>query len=341
MEQNLLHQGKLLDENGNLTESGYHYRLVKEYSRDDIKASKMRIKEWDYYYIGNNKKGFSFTIADNSYLDLCSITMLDFEKKTYFENSRMHFFSNGKRNLPSSSEEGITDYEDKRVNLTFSSFGNKRYIRGEFKKYVNNMDLEVNLELSRTNDSSMVIATPFKKKKHFYYNQKINCLRASGTVRLGKEKFQIDDSFLGVLDWGRGVWTYKNTWYWSSLQSYVGNDIIGFNLGYGFGDTSKATENMLFVNNDIYKIQNVVFNIPKDEKGRDDYLKPWTITSDDSIIDLKFKPIINRHSDSNILIIRSNQNQVFGLFSGYVKAGDKIIRLEDKLGFAEKVYNRW
>ena len=59
MEQNLLHQGKLLDENGNLTEAGYHYRLVKEYSRDDIKASKMRIKEWDYYYIGNNKKGFS------------------------------------------------------------------------------------------------------------------------------------------------------------------------------------------------------------------------------------------------------------------------------------------
>ena len=31
MEQNLLHQGKLLDENGNLTEAGYHYRLVKEY----------------------------------------------------------------------------------------------------------------------------------------------------------------------------------------------------------------------------------------------------------------------------------------------------------------------
>ena len=30
MEQNLLHQGKLLDENGNLTEAGYHYRLVKE-----------------------------------------------------------------------------------------------------------------------------------------------------------------------------------------------------------------------------------------------------------------------------------------------------------------------
>ena len=31
----------------------------------------------------------------------------------------------------------------------------------------------------------MVICTPFDKPGHFYYNQKINCMRAAGRVRIG------------------------------------------------------------------------------------------------------------------------------------------------------------
>ena len=65
----------------------------------------------------------------------------------------------------------------------------------------------------------MVICTPFEKPAHFYYNQKINCMRAEGTVRIGGEEYRFDpkDSF-AVLDWGRGVWTYHNTWYWGSAS---------------------------------------------------------------------------------------------------------------------------
>jgi len=55
--QHLLDQGPLLNEEGNLTESGYAFSLIKKYSRDAIKAPAMRIKEWDYYYVGNNHVG--------------------------------------------------------------------------------------------------------------------------------------------------------------------------------------------------------------------------------------------------------------------------------------------
>ena len=42
----------------------------------------------------------------------------------------------------------------------------------------------------------------------------------------------------GVLDWGRGVWTYHNVWYWGSASGLVDGVPFGFNIGYGFGDTS-------------------------------------------------------------------------------------------------------
>ena len=47
------------------------------------------------------------------------------------------------------------------------------------------------------------------------------------------------------MDWGRGVWTYHNTWYWSSASGELDGVPFGWNLGYGFGDTAAATELIL------------------------------------------------------------------------------------------------
>ena len=48
---------RLLNEQGNLNEPGYSKKEVFEYNRKDIKVSKLKIKEWDYYFIGNKKYG--------------------------------------------------------------------------------------------------------------------------------------------------------------------------------------------------------------------------------------------------------------------------------------------
>ena len=105
------------------------------------------------------------------------------------------------------------------------------------------------IRLSQPEDmDSMVIATPFPGNRHaFYYNQKVNCMPAEGSMEFGDTtlSFKPSDSF-GVLDWGRGVWTYSNTWYWGSHRDGVNGEFFGFNIGYGFGDTSAATENMIF-----------------------------------------------------------------------------------------------
>ena len=62
-ENHLLGPGPLLNENGDLFEAGYATSLVKQYSRDAIKAPTSRIKEWDYYYVGNAKYGIALTVA--------------------------------------------------------------------------------------------------------------------------------------------------------------------------------------------------------------------------------------------------------------------------------------
>ena len=44
----------LLDSNGHLREPGWAKKPVFNYRRKDIKASRFRIKEWDYYLILND-----------------------------------------------------------------------------------------------------------------------------------------------------------------------------------------------------------------------------------------------------------------------------------------------
>ncbi len=333
----------LLDEQGNLTRAGYARRLLPVYDRAKVKGGFARLKEWDYYYVGNDRFGVALTIADNSYMGLDSISFLSF-KGTPWEitKSPMRIFPMGKTGLPPTSASGVTAIRGKGYSMEFGVEDGKRVLSARMEKFLDGKPIEIDITLDREPEESMVICTPFEKPGHFYYNQKINCMRASGTVKLGDSVYTLEpDSAFGVLDWGRGVWTYHNTWYWGSASGLVDGEDFGFNIGYGFGDTSAASENMLFYRGKAHKLSQVMFHIPM-EDGKEDYLRPWKFTSDDGRFEMDFMPIINRASCTDFKILKSDQNQVFGRFSGTAVLDDgTVLQIRDLLGFAEKVENKW
>ncbi len=334
----------LLDENGYVSEPGYANSLILEYRRNDIKARGYRIKEWDYYYIGNSMNAVAMTIADNSYMGLVSVTVFDFQKKFQLTNTLMIPFTFGKLKMPESSALGITAFKNNRLNISFLNDGKERKLFCDFKNFASGKNLKVDLILSDEPHDTMVIATPFAEdKKAFYYNQKINTMKARGTVIHGETTFQYNSpDSMGTLDWGRGVWTYRNTWYWGSMSVVLPDGKpFGFNIGYGFGDTSAATENMIIYNGKAHKLNRVDFIIPVKD-GKDDFMSPWKFTSDDGRFEMDFIPILDRYSSANLLILKSLQHQVFGKFTGKVILDDgNVVEIHDQIGFAEKVFNKF
>ena len=331
---------RLLNSRGSVEQPGWAKDLLFEYDRSDIKAPKFRIKEWDYYCILNDKAGVSFTIADNGYMGFVAATVFDFDKPEEISADLITPFPLGKFNMPPTSQTGDVIFENKRLSMKFLRQKESRTIEVLFPDFHKNQPLTGKIILQQPDSyETMVIATPFPKNRHaFYYNQKINCLPAEGELTLGERKiiFNPQDSF-AVLDWGRGVWTYNNTWYWGSASGRIGSDLFGFNIGYGFGDTSAATENLLFFNGKTHKLDRVEFHIPADS-----FLKPWQFSSNDGRFEMDFRPILDRSSNTNLLFIQSDQHQVFGRFSGKAILDDRQeIILRDFLGFAEKVMNRW
>lgn len=341
--QHLLSNGPLLTEKGTLAEAGYATSLVKTYDRGAIRGGAARIKEWDYYLIHNGRYGIALTIADNSYMGMLSASFLDFEAKTEKTTSPMFWLPFGGTRFPASSDAGDIVKRIKGASGSFTHECGGRRLVFHLDRFDGDKALDCDILLTQEPRDTMVIATPFAEKKTaFYYNQKIIAMRAEGSFTIGgvTRSFDPADSF-GLLDWGRGVWTYENTWYWGAGQGVIDGRIVGFNIGYGFGDVTAASENMLFVDGVAHKLDRLTFNIPLKD-GKEDYLSPWTFTSSDGRFETAFTPVLDRAAYTNVGPLLSDQHQVFGYMDGTITLDDgSKIQLKHFLCFAEKVHNKW
>ena len=343
MQKRIVTPGPLHDEQGRLIETGYATELIKTYDRKRVAAKRLRIKEWDYYAVCTDHFALALTIDHNGYMTMDSVSFLNFDQNSQVTKSVINLPFMSPRDLPPSSTKGNIRVSGKGYMLSFENDGHSRHLSGFMNRFAGENTITFDLHLTDAPKESMVIITPFKDRPEaFYYNQKINCMRVDGVIRIGNEEFSCkpDDTF-AVLDWGRGVWTYENTWYWGSASGLVKNVPFGFNIGYVFGDTSAASENVIFYGGKIHKLSQVMFNIPAKD-GKDAYMSPWTFTSDDGRFEMQFLPLMDRAAKTDLGIICSDQHQVFGRFSGKAILEDgQEVRIDQLTGFAEKVHNKW
>lgn len=220
----------------------------------------------------------------------------------------------------------------------------KRHISCNFRKFHGDKDLVAELDVYEPDMDGLFIATPWKEKATaFYYNLKKNCLTAEGFVKYGdREVILSKDSCAGVLDWGRGVWTYDNTWYWGTGSGFLNGELFGFNLGYGFSDRSLASENALYYRGRVHKLEDVEFRIPHDNDGNRFYTEPWQITSNNGKFEAVFKPIMDRSACMNFAVIISDQHQVFGRMTGKAVLEDgTTVEFKDFVCALEVVRNKY
>lgn len=329
----------LLNGQGELREPGWSRSLLQVYDRNKIKAPKWRIKEWDYYLVLSEKFAGAFTISDDGYIGLQSVSLLEFGDDPHeHTESVINLLPMGKLGLPSSSASGVTAYADDRLQMRFEALNGKRHIVCHFDRFNGEKSFDCDIVLEQPPMESMVIATPWDKKHAFYYNQKINCMRASGYMEYDGKKYEFDPKTdFGTLDWGRGVWTYDNTWHWGSGNCDINGKPFGFNIGYGFGNTTAATENVIFYDGKVHKLDDVTFHIPANS-----YMEPWKFSSSDGRFEMDFVPVLDRAACLDYKVIVSDQHQVFGKMSGTAILDDGTkIEIKDVMCFAEKVHNRY
>ncbi len=320
-------RGPLLD--CNLEDAAFYPRLLRP-------LQPLRVKRWDYYGVTTPSRYFSVTLADLGYACQAFVYTVDFGTRRHHEETRT--ILPGGVTLPRNSTAGVSEYASGDLHLRFEAAAGERRLFVRWPAFDGQpLSAEITLAAPPAHESTVVVI-PIGQGR-FYYNRKMNCLPASGWLQIGSEREEITPATcLGNLDWGRGVWEYRSTWVWASASGFLRDGrTAGLNLGFGFGDTSAATENTLILGGRVHKFGQVDWTY-----DAANFQAPWRMVAPDGRLDLTFTPFLERVAKTDLLLIRSEVHQLFGRYAGVAVTDEgETLRIDGLVGFAEEHQARW
>ena len=338
----------LLAEDGTLlVRGGWARHDVFEYNRDYSKPNK-RKKEWDFYQISNGKYMLQISFANISIAGYGSICLVDIEKgQTIAAPMALFVGGNNKYVLPAVSDQpGVVDFVVGKGHFKFVTEETKRTLSVQMEDKGKPVTAEFELDVMPGLEGITTVL-PFKDNPTRYFmTTKMVCMPCAGVLTIGEDKYEFskEDTFCS-LDWGRVNTPYKLVWYWGSGSTYVTDKEgkkhpFGFEITWGIGDESNATETCIFYDGKVHKIGSVdVKTFPKPDK----YMEPWEFISEDNRFNLTMTPFYDHHSDLNIInLLRMHSHQVHGKWNGNVVLDDgTVIEIKDMYAFCEYVENKW
>ena len=315
--------------------AGYTLAGDAVYDRSRAHAAPWRLKEWDFYQIADDRLCLQLVIGHVSYAGNCNIALFDHQSgKKIFERGVTIPLPFGSMHLPQSAHADSTlAFSHGGVDLCFETKGDVRRLNASCEGF------SAEVLLTPTVGESVTVCTPFTRKRDFYFNEKINLLRAEARVVCGEQTYMFDpDNTFSLLDWGRGVWPYSHEWYWSSASTLLSGAPFGFNLGCGFGDAEKArgTENVIYFQGQAIKLGRVQIS------HGEDVLAPWRLEEENGLFRATLTPRYDRDTITNLLVVHNRCHQMFGTFSGSFRGNDGgIVPFSGVTGFAEHAVNHW
>jgi len=334
--------GDLLDARGRLAASGWAKQPLLRYDRSRVRASPLRIKEWDYYEVVNPEYGIVLLVYDIGYQGRAVVKWMDFRAGTFEEHGPTIWLTRGSMGLPPGSDAGdvVVHHDGVRWECRRSGDG-VRSFAFDFPAFRGGAGLSGTLSLTQPRgQDTMVNAIPFRQATRFVYAQKINCMVPEGRVRIGGDEyhFSTGNHSHGCLDWSRAVFPYHVEWRWCTASGVVGGVPFGLNIDYGFG--TESSKSMIFHDNAGHHLDRARYTF-----NQADPMKAWAFTDDEGRVDLAFRPVCIERGGTNFVVLRMSLLKAYGFFTGRVRLDDGRwieVRESDRLfGSAEAVENHW
>ena len=345
MQKKIQEFDELLDASGKVKNVGYSDKYALRYNKENIQK-RNKIKEWDCYYVMDSQMAICVSILNLSYAKILFASALDLVSKKHYEKRSISIGKKHPIELSSNPENGTSQFETKNAQFTFHTKDGEVHVFGKFNKFFGKKeksDLVFDLHISNKSKTCLTKVSTYNSQNQFCYSYKSNCLSAEGEFSyFGKtHKFDPQNS-VAFIDTSRGVLPFMFKKYGASASFKTFDQIpVGFNLGFDPKDNSGVSENAIFYNGAVHKLEDVSIYIQKSKFGHD-FMGTWTFYSSDGKLELIFEPILEHKSPLAILPMKNVSSQVFGRFFGKLILDDgKIIELENVLGIAEKVINLW
>lgn len=279
----------------------------------------------------------AFALADITYAGSAFCYIIDRNTSKTIERTISLPFA-ARIHLPRNSDKGNASFGFNRVKFSFETHDLQRHIKITWPGFAGK-DLDIDVTLSqRPDQESMAITIPMGEGK-FYWNRKTNNLACSGKIRWGNMDITCSpETSLATFDWGRGVWPLESKWVWLNASGFSSTGMkLGLNLGTGFGDTSRATENAIVVDGRVHKLKDVRFTF-----NSADRMTMWSMEDSEGRLSLTFTPSLVRTAKTDLILLKTHVDQMFGHFAGktILDTGEEL-EIKNLWGFAEEHFARW
>ncbi|UYO95776.1 DUF2804 domain-containing protein [Microbacterium sp. M28] len=292
-----------------------------------------RNKRWEYWNVITPTHIVSLTVSCIDYLSLHSLWVYDRTTGESIDATALSPGGSG-TTLPASLGDGPTRARTRTVTLDIDEIDGGTRLVGSAPRVA----IDVVAERPEGHESLGVVV-PWRRAgriRHFQYTVKDVARPAVGTVTIDGALHAVPEGSWAVLDHGRGRWPYRVHWNWAAGSGTVDGRAVGLQLGSKWTDGSGATENAVVVDGHLSKIsEELVWDYTPA-----DWLRPWRIHGRSA--DLTFTPFHDKRSRTNVLLIATRTDQLFGTWSGWVlDDGGGRVSVDGLEGFAEDVLNRW
>lgn len=345
---------KLLADDGTLLAPGWARHNVFEYEREKAKPAN-RKKEWDMFQISNGEMMVQMTFANISIGGFAQASITDLRHKrndgkltTGKIAEVTGLFIGGKKYmLPAKGDvPNVLDQTVGKTHMKVVTEKNRRIMY--FKGMCKGKEVECNFTMDIMDGlENITTVLPFADKPTRYFmTTKQNSMPCEGTFRWGEQvwTFEKKNTF-AFMDWGRVNTPYQMVWYWGNGNQYVtGADgkehLFGFEITWGIGEESNATETAIFWDGKVHKFGPVDVEVfPKPDKFKD----KWHFVSQDGRFDFVMTPFYDHHSDLNVLnLLRMHCHQVHGMWNGTAILDDGTkVEIKNMYAFCEYCENKW
>jgi hypothetical protein len=183
------------------------------------------------------------------------------------------------------------------------------------------------------NHESLAVVVPWSDRR-FQYTVKDVTRPAQGRVTVDGVTTELADAW-AVLDHGRGRWHHDVRWNWAAAVGRTDGHLLGLQFGARWTEGTGMTENALMLDGRVTKIsEQLVWEYDLERP-----LEPWRIRGTD--VDVTLTPEYDHASRTDLGIIGTRGDQVFGVFDGWVRVDGERIEVRELFGWAEDVANRW
>ncbi|MFD1827046.1 DUF2804 family protein [Mumia zhuanghuii] len=289
-----------------------------------------RNKRWEYWAVTTPTHIVALVVSDIDYAAVHGLWLLDRTSGETISYDAIGVLG-GSATLPGTLGAGPARTSTKNLQIALDEVDGGTRLRSRTER------VEIDVVAHRpVGHECLGVVVPWTDRL-FQYTVKDVARPATGTLRVDGVAVSVPEGeSWATLDHGRGRWPYAVHWNWGAGSGRTDGRVLGLQVGGRWTDGTGSVENALVVDGHLSKIsEELVWAY-----DTDDWMAPWRITGD--TVDLTFTPFHLKASVTDLKVFSSRSHQCFGHWSGHVRDDTGAwVRVEDLVGWAEDVRNRW